>query len=109
MYSLVAIVTIPVLEVFTNPLTTFGDAGDPAAFGFLTAYFLMSSAAPVYLKKLGQVAGPATSPVAAIATVLLMVPLIGSFYPVPPFPVDIFPYIFLAYVLAGKIGPGSSP
>ena len=31
-----------------------------------------------------------------------MVPLIGSFYPVPPFPVDIFPYIFLAYVLAGS-------
>ena len=37
-----------------------------------------------------------------MAGLLLMVPLIGSFYPVPPFPVDIFPYIFLAYVLAGS-------
>src|SRR5580692_6061039 len=49
------IVTIPVvLEIFTNPLTTFGDAGTLAAFGFLTAYFLISVAAPAYLKKLGQ-------------------------------------------------------
>jgi hypothetical protein len=40
--------------------------------------------------------------VAVMACLLLMVPLIGSFVPVPPFPVDIFPYIFLAYVLAGS-------
>lgn len=33
---------------------------------------------------------------------LLMVPLIGSFVLVPPFPVDIFPYIFLAYMIAGS-------
>jgi hypothetical protein len=37
-----------------------------------------------------------------MACLLLMVPLIGSFYPVPPWPVDIFPYLFLAYVLAGS-------
>jgi len=96
------IVAIPVvLEVFTNPLTTFGDAGTLAAFGFLTAYFLITFAAPVYLKKLGELR-PRNIAVAATAAVLLMVPLIGSFYPVPPFPVDIFPYIFLAYVLAGS-------
>jgi amino acid transporter len=96
------IVTIPlVLEIFTNPLTTFGDAGTLAAFGFLTAYFLISIAAPVYLKKIGEVTARHVA-VAVAACLLLMVPLIGSFYPVPPFPVDIFPYIFLAYVLAGS-------
>jgi nitrate reductase gamma subunit len=31
-----------------------------------------------------------------------MVPLIGSFVPVPPYPVDVFPYIFLAYMVAGS-------
>jgi amino acid transporter len=96
------IVTIPiVLEIFTNPLTTFGDAGTLAAFGFLTAYFLISVAAPVYLKKIGEVTAKHVV-VAGMACLLLMVPLIGSFYPVPPFPVDIFPYIFLAYILAGS-------
>jgi len=97
-----AIVTIPVvLEIFTNPLTTFGDAGTLAAFGFLTAYFLISVAAPMYLKKQGELRSRHVV-VAAMACLLLMVPLIGSFYPVPPFPVDIFPYIFLAYMLVGS-------
>jgi len=96
------IVTIPiVLEVFTNPLTIFGDAGTLAAFGFLAAYFLISVAAPVYLKKIGELKAHNVV-VAVMACLLLMVPLIGSFVPVPPFPVDIFPYIFLAYVLAGS-------
>jgi amino acid transporter len=99
---ILAIVTIPlVLEIFTNPLTTFGDAGTLAAFGFLTAYFLISIAAPFYLKKLRELRARNVV-VAAMACLLLMVPLIGSFYPVPPFPVDIFPYIFLAYMLAGS-------
>jgi amino acid transporter len=99
---IVAIVAIPlVLEIFTNPLTTFGDAGTLAAFGFLTAYFLISVAAPAYLQKLRELRARHVV-VAVMACVLLMVPLIGSFYPVPPFPVDVFPYIFLAYMLAGS-------
>ncbi len=42
------------LMIFTNPLTAFGDAGTLAAFGFLVAYYLITVAAPVYLKKLGE-------------------------------------------------------
>ena len=91
-----------ILEIFTNPLTTFGDAGTLAAFGFLTAYFLISIAAPVYLKKIGELK-PRHLVVAVMACVLLMVPLIGSFYPVPPYPVDIFPYIFLGYMIVGSV------
>ena len=99
---ILAILTVPVvLEIFTNPLTTFGDAGTLAAFGFLTAYFLISVAAPVYLKKRGELQ-PHHLVVAVMACVLLMVPLIGSFVPVPPYPVRIFPYIFLAYMIAGS-------
>ncbi|MGP8006516.1 MAG: APC family permease [Acidimicrobiales bacterium] len=99
---ILAILAIPVvLEIFTNPLTSFGDAGTLAAFGFLTAYFLISVAAPVYLKKRGELRAHHVV-VAVMACLLLMVPLIGSFVPVPPYPVDIFPYIFLAYMLAGS-------
>jgi len=99
---ILAILIIPtILEIFTNPNTTFGDAGTLAAFGFLTAYFLISVAAPVYLKKRGELRGHHVV-VAVVACVLLMVPLIGSFVPVPPYPVDIFPYIFLAYMVAGS-------
>jgi amino acid transporter len=43
-----------VLELVTNPVTTFGDAGTLAAFGFLLAYFLITIAAPVYLHRRGE-------------------------------------------------------
>jgi hypothetical protein len=39
--------------------------------------------------------------IAVIACLCLLVPTIGSFYPVPPFPVNVFPYIFAAYMVAG--------
>jgi amino acid transporter len=89
-----------VLELVTNPLTTFGDAGTLAAFGFLLAYYLITIAAPAYLKRRGELR-PRDVVIAAIACLCLLVPTIGSFYPVPPFPVDIFPYIFVAYMAIG--------
>jgi amino acid transporter len=96
------IVTVPlILEAFTNPLTIFGDAGTLAAFGFLLAYFMITIAAPVYLKRIGELR--ASHVVMAVAAcVLLLVPTIGSFVPVPPYPVRVFPYVFLAYMLVGS-------
>jgi amino acid transporter len=95
------ILAIPcVLEIFTNPLTTFGDAGTLAAFGFIVAYYLITIAAPMYLKKRGELK-PGNVVIAVIACAALAVPTIGSFVPVPPFPVRIFPYIFLAWMLVG--------
>jgi amino acid transporter len=89
-----------VLEIVTNPLTTFGDAGTLAAFGFLLAYFLITIAAPAYLRRRGEPRARSVV-IAVIACLCLLVPTIGSFYPVPPFPVNIFPYIFLAYMAVG--------
>jgi amino acid transporter len=89
-----------VLEIVTNPLTTFGDAGTLAAFGFLLAYFLITIAAPVYLHRRGELRARNVV-IAVIACLCLLVPTIGSFYPVPPFPVNIFPYIFAAYMAVG--------
>jgi amino acid transporter len=89
-----------VLEIVTNPLTTFGDAGTLAAFGFLLAYYLITIAAPAYLRRRGELRVRHVV-IAAVACLCLLVPTIGSFYPVPPFPVDIFPYIFVAYMAIG--------
>ena len=89
-----------VLEMNTNPLTTFGDAGTLAAFGFLLAYFLISVAAPAYLARRHELR-PGDIVIAAVACLCLLVPTIGSFYPVPPYPTDIFPYIFLGYLALG--------
>jgi len=98
---IVIMLAIPVvLELVTNPVTTFGDAGTLAAFGFLLAYFLITIAAPVYLHRRGELRAKHVV-IAVIACLCLLVPTEGSFYPVPPFPVNIFPYLFAAYIAAG--------
>jgi amino acid transporter len=88
------------LMIFTNPLTAFGDAGTLAAFGFLVAYYLITVAAPVYLKKLGELTWRNVV-LACVAVLCLMVPTIGSFYPQPAWPVNVFPYIFLGWMALG--------
>jgi amino acid transporter len=81
-------------------LDEFGDAGTMGAFGFCGAYALICVAAPVYLKKIGElkVGGLAMS-LAGIA--LLCIPVVGSVYPVPPAPLNYFPYIFGVYLVLG--------
>ena len=81
-------------------LDTFNDAGTFGAFGFLSAYFLISIAAPAYLKTRGELNIGALG-LSIVSVILLMVPAVGSVYPVPAWPVNIFPYIFLAYLAVG--------
>jgi len=81
-------------------LTMFGDAGTLAATGFLFAYFMTVVAAPVYLSKLGELK-QSNVVVAVIGFLLLMVPLVGLFYPLPVFPVDLFPAMFAVFMIAG--------
>jgi len=71
-----------------------------AAFGFLSAYFLITIAAPFYLRKLGELKHRNVA-VAIAAFLCLLVPTVGSFYPAPPYPVNLFPYLFLAFMLLG--------
>jgi amino acid transporter len=84
----------------TGAVTMFDDAGTLAAFGFLLAYFMISVAAPFYLRKLGELRSRHVL-VAVLACACLLVPTIGSFYPAPPSPINLFPYIFLGYLVVG--------
>jgi amino acid transporter len=88
------------LMIWTNPLTAFGDAGTLAAFGFLLAYYLITLAAPMYLKKIGELRRHHVVMV-VVAVLCLLVPTIGSFYPLPAYPVRLFPYMFMAWILVG--------
>jgi amino acid transporter len=83
-----------------NALTLFGDAGTLAAFGFLLAYFLIAIAAPFYLRKLGELRMRHVV-IAVLGFLCLLVPTVGSFYPAPPSPINLFPYIFLGYMALG--------
>jgi hypothetical protein len=81
-------------------LDEFNDAGTMGAFGFVGAYTLIVLAAPAFLKKRGELkAGHVVLCFAAMA--LLLIPIVGSVYPVPAAPVNYFPYAFAAYLWFG--------
>jgi amino acid transporter len=80
----------------------YNDVGTFGAIGFLTAYFLISIAAPVYLYHDGNLK-PGHIIVSALAILCLLYPAVSLFYPIPAFPVNLFPYIFLVYMAVGVV------
>ena len=101
MAVLILVASVLLTKVFKlEILDAFNDAGTFGAFGFLGAYFLISIAAPAYLSKRHELS-PGALALAIASVVLLLVPAVGSVYPVPSWPVNIFPYIFLGYLALG--------
>jgi amino acid transporter len=82
------------------PLDAFNDAGLFGAMGFCGAYVFISLAAPFYLKKIGELK-PFNIVIAVLALGLLIVPIVGTVWPVPAAPLNCFPYIFLTYIAIG--------
>jgi len=72
------------------------------AAGFLGAYALVSLAAPFFLKKRGELKAKDIA-LCVAAMLLLVIPTVGYVYPVPPPPVNTFPYVFAAYVFIGYV------
>lgn len=83
-------------------LDLFNYAGTCAAFGFIVAYGLITIAAPMYLKSLGQLR-PGNIAVCVCSLLLLAIPTVGSVYPIPDAPVNYFPYAFVAYLVIGLV------
>jgi len=83
-----------------SPLDIFNYAGTLAAFGFITPYCLITVAAPVYLKRLGE-QRPIDLLMCGASLVLLMIPAVGSVVPIPDPPVNYFPYAYLVYLAVG--------
>ena len=86
----------------TAVMDIFGYLGTLATFGFLLSYVLVSVAAPVYLRRRGELgfSGAASS---ALALLLLAVPIVGSVYPAPE-----GVYYYLPYVFAGLMAAGAA-
>jgi amino acid transporter len=74
--------------------------GTIATYGFLLVYVLVSIAAPVYLHRERQLK-PLDVVISVISVVFMLLPVVGSVYPVPPTPFNVFPYLFLMYLVAG--------
>jgi amino acid transporter len=78
----------------------FNDTATLGSFGFIAIYAFVTIGAPVYLRRLGALK-PHNVLVSVCTIALLLVPAVGSVYPVPPPPTNLFPYIFLAYFAIG--------
>lgn len=85
---------------------SMGYLGAICSYGFLTVYILISIAAPVYLRNIGQLR-PIDLVVSVLAIGFMAIPVLGSvgipgstLFPVPEAPYDAFPYLFLLYLAA---------
>src|SRR3954467_2503658 len=83
-----------------TPVDILGYYGSIATYGFIVAYLVVSLAGPVSLRRLGVLKPihlvPSILGAAAMATVLYY-----SVHPVPDYPYNIFPYVFLGLLVPG--------
>jgi amino acid transporter len=101
MATVMFVVVVAARYVFKmEVLDEFNDAGTMGAFGFLGSYFLVTIAAPVFVKKRNELSTKDVV-ICVAALALMLIPAVGSVYPVPDPPVRYFPYVFAAYLLLG--------
>jgi len=83
-----------------NLFDIYGLVGTLATFGFVTAYILVSAAAPLYLRSQGRLTTQAIC-ISILAVVAMGAALFGSLYPVPAAPYSLMPYLYLGLLLSG--------
>jgi amino acid transporter len=104
--SLIMFLIPAVMSMFNISLfESMGYLGAICSYGFLTVYILVSIAAPLYLRKIGQLHLRDLA-CSIIAVGFMMIPVIGSvglpssnIFPVPEAPYHLFPYLFLLYLV----------
>jgi amino acid transporter len=96
------VINFVVCAIFANNAepNTYGWYGTIASYGFIIVYLLCSIAAPVLLKRTGELKSKHL--VFGVLGVLLMAfAIYGSVYPVPAAPYCYMPYAFAVYMLIG--------
>jgi amino acid transporter len=105
----VGIAFIGALAFVFSVVATFSSAGRVvfevyggyvANYGFVTSYLLVVIATPIWLYKIKALTPPRLV-VSVAATLALGYVIFSNFYPVPEFPFNILPFIFVGILLAG--------
>jgi amino acid transporter len=81
-------------------LDAFGYAGTFASFGFVVVYLALCIVAPMDLRKSGEMKTQHVL-IGLLGAALMLFVIFGSVYPVPAYPYDILPYLFVVYMLVG--------
>jgi amino acid transporter len=83
-----------------NLFDIYGLVGTLATFGFVTAYILVSAAAPLYLRSQGRLT-PQAIGISVLAVLAMGAALLGNLYPVPEAPYSYLPYLYVGLLLSG--------
>ena len=83
-----------------NLFEIYGLIGTVSTFGFVTAYILVSAAAPLFLRSQGRLT-PQAIGISALAIAAMCAALLGNLYPVPDAPYSFLPYVYAALLLMG--------
>ena len=84
----------------TGLFEIYGLVGTLATFGFVTAYILVSAAAPIYLRSKGLLTKWAIG-ISVLAVAAMGAALLGSLYPVPAGPYSSLPYLYATLLFGG--------
>ncbi|MQY02694.1 APC family permease [Actinomadura macrotermitis] len=95
-----ALVPFALIATGSTALAAFTYIATAATFGYLLTYLLVVLAAPVYLRRRGEL-GPLQTAVSAVAAAAIGYVIYRNLVPVPAWPTSLLPYVFAGLLLAG--------
>ncbi|MFY8215198.1 MAG: APC family permease [Chthoniobacterales bacterium] len=93
----IILLSLLLMTSFAHPLDIYDWLGTFGTFGCVTAYGLTCVAAPVFLRRSGQIK-PRHLIVSILALIVLTYVLFGSVFPVPAAPMNLIPWLFAAFL-----------
>lgn len=103
--AILSLILMLALGLTVGPSNTYGYLGALLTLGIIPVYMLAAFGFVRYQKQQGILRN---NPVKygvlpVLAAMIMLVPLAGSLYPIPPEPYSYLPYIVLAYLVAGYV------
>ncbi len=101
-FLIATLVPLILIALGNDIFDIYGWLGTIATFGFLFNYAVITIASPVYLYE-EKALRAKDIVVSAITFIILLIPIVGSVYPLPEYPYSLFPFIFLAWLVVGAV------
>jgi amino acid transporter len=86
-----------------DPTSAFAYLATPSTFGFIFAYILIGVGAPVLLYRETGRWQPGVLVAAVVGIAAMIATYVANVTPVPPYPYNILPYIFLGLMVIGGL------
>ena len=95
-------IIVPIVMVATGVelLNVIGYTGTIGTFGYMLGYLLMAIALPFFLSKRGE-GNPLSTVLAVVVVAALLYVFWKNVYPVPDYPYNLFPWIFVGLLVLG--------